>query len=257
MSPIEPYPEAATDPPRNPDVVPPEDDRPPLVVILHGGPTSQTETSLRYDVQYWTTHGFAVADIDYTGSTGYGRDYRRALYGRWGVLDVEDCVAIVHHLAGQGLVDADRAAIRGGSAGGFTTLAALTHPDNVFATGVSYFGVADLMALARDSHKFESHYLDRLIGPLPEAADLYRERSPITHIDRLVVPLALFQGADDPVVPPEQSRMIEAAIKDKGIESVYVEFPGERHGFRRADSIVRAAETELAFYRRVLGLLKT
>lgn len=241
-------------PPRNPQVTPPADARPPLVVILHGGPTAQTHTALRPGVQYWTTRGFAVADVDYTGSTGYGRDYRRALYGQWGVVDVEDCIAIVAHLASAGLVDSSRAAIRGGSAGGFTTLAVLTHPDNPCAAGASYFGVADLMALAKDTHKFESRYLDQLLGPLPDAIDVYRERSPMTHIERLAVPLALFQGADDPVVPPEQSRMIAAAVTDKGLDCVYVEFAGEQHGFRRSDSIIRAAETELAFYRRVFGL---
>ncbi len=225
-----------------------------MVVMLHGGPTSQTDTALRYVVQYWTTRGFAVADLDYTGSTGYGREYRRALYGRWGVVDVEDCLAVVGHLARQGLVDGARAAIRGGSAGGFTTLAVLAHPENRFATGASYYGVADLMALAQDTHKFESRYLDRLLGPLPDAADVYRDRSPITHVDRLAVPLVLFQGSEDPVVPPEQSRMIVAAARRNGVDCEYVEFDGEQHGFRRAESIVRAAETELAFYRRVFDV---
>ena len=223
--------------------------------MLHGGPTSQSATALNYGIQYWTTRGFAVADLDYTGSTGYGRDYRRALYGRWGVVDVEDCLAVVRHLAREGVIDAERAAIRGGSAGGFTTLAALTHPDNVFATGANYFGVADLMALARETHKFESRYLDQLLGPLPAAADIYHERSPLTHIDRLTVPLAVFQGTEDTVVPPEQSQVIVAAARAKGLECEYVEFTGEQHGFRQADSIIRAAETELAFYRRILGLV--
>ncbi len=240
--------------PHNPQVTPPAGTRPPLVVILHGGPTSQADTSLRYAVQFWTTRGFAVADVNYTGSTGYGRDYRRALYGRWGVVDVEDCLAVLRHLDDAGVVDGSRAAIRGGSAGGFTTLAVLTHPANVFATGASYFGVADLEALALHTHKFESRYLDQLLGPLPGAQAVYRERSPILHVDRLTVPLAVFQGADDPVVPPEQSRMIVSAVRDKGLACEYVEFEGEQHGFRRSESIVRAAETELAFYRKVFGL---
>lgn len=240
--------------PRNPEVTPRPDTRPPLVVMLHGGPTSRTDTSLRFGIQYWTTRGFAVADVNYTGSTGYGRDYRRALYGRWGVVDVEDCLAVVRKLAREGVVDASRAAIRGGSAGGFTTLAALTHPENAFATGANYFGVADLMALARETHKFESRYLDQLVGPLPEAVEVYRDRSPITHVDRLTVPLIVLQGAEDPVVPPEQSRMIVEAVRAKGLECEYVEFEGEQHGFRRSDSIVRATEAELAFYRRVFGL---
>ena len=240
--------------PRNPDVRPPDDALPPLVVILHGGPTGKTDTALRHSVQYWTTRGFAVADLDYTGSAGYGRDYRRALYGKWGVADVEDCLAIVRHLAAEGRIDGRRTAIRGGSAGGFTTLAALTNPDNTFATGASYYGVADLMALVQDTHKFESRYLDQLVGPLPEAAQVYRERSPITHIERLAVPVVLFQGAEDRVVPPEQSRMIARALKENGLDCEYVEFEGEQHGFRKSETIVRAAGIELAFYRRVFGL---
>lgn len=240
--------------PTNPDCTAPDGTRPPLVVMLHGGPTASSGTALRMGVQYWTTRGFAVADLDYTGSTGYGRPYRRALYGRWGVVDVEDCLTVVRHLDGAGLVDGSRAAIRGGSAGGFTTLAALTHPENTFATGASYYGVADLMALARDTHKLESRYLDQLVGPLPQERERYRERSPITHVDRLDVPLLVLQGSEDPVVPPAQSRMIVEALRAKGIECEYVELEGEAHGFRRADSVVRAAETELAFYQRVLGL---
>lgn len=241
-------------PPASPDCTGPEGSLPPLVVMLHGGPTSSSGTALRMGVQYWTTRGFAVADLDYTGSTGYGRPYRRALYGRWGLVDVEDCLTVVRHLADTGVVDGSRAAIRGGSAGGFTTLAALAHPENTFATGASYYGVADLMALARDTHKFESRYLDQLVGPLPEQRDVYRERSPITHVDRIDVPLLVLQGSEDPVVPPAQSRMIVEALRAKGVECEYVELAGEAHGFRRADSVVRAAETELAFYQRVLGL---
>jgi dipeptidyl aminopeptidase/acylaminoacyl peptidase len=240
--------------PRNPGATPsPDDELPPLLVVLHGGPTSQGETALSPEIQYWTTRGFAVADVDYTGSTGYGREYRRALYGQWGVADVEDCLAVVRHLADAGIVDGRRAAIRGGSAGGFTTLAALTHSENTFATGASYYGIADLEVLAGDTHKFESRYCDQLIGPLPEAAATYRERSPIAHVDRLRVPLAVFQGAEDAVVPPAQSRMIVDAVRAKRQPCVYLEFPGEQHGFRQTDSLIRSIETELWFYGRVFG----
>jgi dipeptidyl aminopeptidase/acylaminoacyl peptidase len=202
--------------------------------------------------QFWTSRGFAVVDVDYGGSTGYGRPFRRLLDGRWGIVDVEDAVAAARHLAAEGHVDGERLAIRGGSAGGFTTLAALCFHD-AFSAGASHYGVADLGALATDTHKFESRYLDGLVGPWPEAKATYDERSPIAHTDGFRAPLIVLQGSEDEVVPPNQAEMIVAALAEKGIPHAYVLFDGEQHGFRRAESIVRALEAELWFYGRVFG----
>lgn len=237
----------------NPDFEGPADERPPLIVLSHGGPTSATSSALSLGIQYWTTRGVAVVDVNYGGSTGYGREYRERLRGAWGVVDVDDCVAAAQWLADQGVVDGSRMVIRGGSAGGYTTLAALAFRPGVFAAGSSHYGVADAEALARDTHKFESRYLDGLIGPYPEAVDLYRERSPIHHTDRLSCPLILFQGLEDKVVPPEQSEMMAEALADRGIPHAYVAFEGEQHGFRQAETILSVARAELYFLGRVLG----
>ena len=238
--------------PRNADFVGPPDERPPLIVMSHGGPTGATDPVLDLGLQFWTSRGFAVVDVNYGGSTGYGRAYRDRLQGAWGIVDVDDCVNAARWLASEGRVDGDRMVIRGGSAGGYTTLAALTFRD-VFAAGASHFGVADAAALAADTHKFESRYLDGLIGPYPAAADVYAERSPIHHTDRLDRPMILFQGLEDKVVPPEQAEMMAEALRVKGIPFAYVAFEGEQHGFRQAATIKRVAEAELWFYGRVLG----
>jgi dipeptidyl aminopeptidase/acylaminoacyl peptidase len=239
-------------PPRNPAFVGPDDERPPVVVMIHGGPTANTAAVFNPLVQYWTTRGFAVADVDYRGSTGYGTAYRRRLNGEWGVVDVEDCGNAVRWLAAEGRADGSRAVIRGGSAGGFTTLAALAFTD-VFAAGASLFGVADLELLARDTHKFESRYLDGLVGPWPEAAAVYERRSPIHHVDEISCPLILFQGLEDAIVPPAQSQLMYEALRARGVPVAYLTFPGEQHGFRQAATIIAVAEAELAFYGRVFG----
>ncbi|HWB38237.1 MAG TPA: prolyl oligopeptidase family serine peptidase, partial [Rugosimonospora sp.] len=239
-------------PPTNPDFVAPDGELPPLLVLSHGGPTSATTSTLRPIVQFWTSRGFAVVDVNYGGSTGYGRAYRQRLAGAWGVVDVDDCVNAARFLVGEGLADPRRLAIRGGSAGGYTTLCALTFRDE-FQAGASYFGVGDAEALARDTHKFESRYLDSLIGPYPRAADRYRERSPIHHTDKLSSALILFQGLDDKVVPPNQAETMYAAVKERGLPVAYLAFEGEGHGFRQAATIVRTAEAELAFYGAVFG----
>jgi dipeptidyl aminopeptidase/acylaminoacyl peptidase len=239
-------------PPRNWDYSAPPDDRPPLVVMSHGGPTSATSAALTLSIQFWTSRGFAVLDVNYGGSTGFGRAYRERLNGQWGVVDVDDCVNGARYLVEQGLVDGDRMAITGGSAGGYTTLCALTFRD-VFRAGGCYFGVSDAEALAKDTHKFESRYLDTLIGPYPERRDLYVERSPLHFADRISAPLILLQGLDDPVVPPNQSEAMFVAVRDKGLATAYVTFDGEQHGFRKAESIKRALEAELYFYSRVFG----
>jgi dipeptidyl aminopeptidase/acylaminoacyl peptidase len=230
----------------------PAGERPPLVVMGHGGPTAHASAALSLRIQYWTSRGFAVADVNYGGSTGFGRAYRQLLNGAWGVVDVEDSVAVALELARAGEVDRDRLAIRGGSAGGFTVLSALVQSE-VFSAGTNLFGVADLEALARDTHKFESRYLDSLVGPYPERRDLYQERSPINHTDGLSCPLLVLQGLEDEVVPPNQSEAIVAAVAAKGIPHAYLAFEGEQHGFRQHDNIVRSYEVELWFYGRVFG----
>jgi dipeptidyl aminopeptidase/acylaminoacyl peptidase len=239
-------------PPTNPDFEAPPGERPPLLVTSHGGPTSQVVDRLSPMVQYFTSRGFAVADVDYGGSSGYGRPYRERLNGNWGVVDTLDCINAARYLAAAGKVDGQRLTIRGGSAGGYTTLCALTFHD-AFAAGASYYGVADVEALARDTHKFESRYLDGLIGPYPEAAELYRERSPIHHTDQLSCPVILLQGLEDQVVPPSQAEQMVRALDLKGIPYAYLPFEGEQHGFRRAGSIRRALEAELYFYSRIFG----
>jgi len=238
--------------PRNPRFRGPAGAKPPLRVVSHGGPTAATTASLRLKIQYYTSRGFAVADVNYGGSTGYGRDYRRRLNGKWGVVDVDDCTHAAVHLARAGEVDGDRLVITGGSAGGYTTLAALTFRD-VFAAGASHFGVSDCEALARETHKFESRYLDRLIGPYPRRRDLYVERSPIHHTDRLSCPIIFFQGLDDRIVPPNQAERMVAALREKHLPVAYVAFEGEQHGFRQAANIRRALEAELYFFSKVLG----
>lgn len=240
-------------PPRNPEVEGPEGERPPLIVMIHGGPTAAARPVLQMAVQYWTTRGFAVVDVNYGGSTGLGREYRERLKGAWGIVDVGDCIAAARWLAGQSHVDGKRMCIRGGSAGGFTTLAALARADTPFAAGCNMFGVADLSALARETHKFESRYLDGLVAPYPERQDVYDERSPISHVDQIRRPLLVLQGSQDEVVPPEQSRMIVEALRAKRMPVAYLEFAGEQHGFRSAQNIRTALDSELSFYAQVLG----
>ena len=238
--------------PHNPGCTGPDEEKPPLLVFIHGGPTGSVRPVLRLELQYWTSRGFAVVDVDYGGSAGYGRAYREQLKGQWGVVDVDDCVAAARWLADQGRVDPQRLCIRGGSAGGFTTLAALAFHD-LFAAGASHFGVADLEALAQETHKFESRYLDGLVGPYPQRRDLYVERSPIHHVDSFDRPLAVFQGLEDEVVPPAQSQMIVDALRAKGVPVAYLPFEGEQHGFRRAANVRRALDGELSFYAQVFG----
>jgi dipeptidyl aminopeptidase/acylaminoacyl peptidase len=240
-------------PPTNPEASAPEGDLPPLMVIVHGGPTAGAVPVLDVEIQYWTSRGFCVADVDYRGSTGYGRRYRDALQGRWGVLDLDDVVACARYLADSGRVDPARMAITGGSAGGYTTLAALTMRPGTFTAGASHYGVADLGALARETHKFESRYLDGLVAPWPSGADVYAERSPINHVDALDTPLAVFQGDEDEVVPPDQAEAIVAALRKKGVPHAYRLFAGEQHGFRKAENIRAALDGELSFYAQVWG----
>ena len=238
--------------PANPGFQAPPGERPPLLVTVHGGPTSHVTSELKLSIQFWTTRGFAVVDVNYGGSSGYGRAYRQRLNGRWGIVDALDCINAARHLAERGEVDPQRMAITGGSAGGWTALCALTFHD-VFAAGASHFGVSDLAALARETHKFESRYLDSLVGPLPEARQLYYERSPINFTDRLSRPLIVFQGLEDEIVPPSQSERIVEALRKAGVPHAYLAFEGEQHGFRRAENIKRALEAELYFYSRIFG----
>jgi dipeptidyl aminopeptidase/acylaminoacyl peptidase len=239
-------------PPRNRSFTGPAGSRPPLLVVSHGGPTGATTPALALARQYWTSRGFAVVDVNYGGSTGYGRAYRERLAGQWGIVDVDDVVAAARFLVARGDVDGTRLAIRGGSAGGYTTLAALTFRD-AFHAGASHFGVSDLEALARETHKFESRYLDSLIGPWPAAAEVYRARSPIHFPERMTSALILLQGAEDKAVPPSQAETMYRAVRAKGLPVAYLLFEGEQHGFRRAATIRRAFEAELYFYGRVFG----
>jgi dipeptidyl aminopeptidase/acylaminoacyl peptidase len=238
--------------PRNRDFGAPHGERPPLMVISHGGPTGATGTTLSLAVQFWTTRGFAVVDVNYGGSTGYGREYRQRLYGQWGVVDVDDCVNAAKYLVKAGLVDANRLAIRGGSAGGYTTLCALTFRDT-FKAGASYYGVSDLEVLDKETHKFESHYNVKLIGPYPERRDLYRERSPIHFADRISCPMIIFQGLEDKIVTPNQAELMVKALQAKGLPYAYLTFEGEQHGFRRKENIKRARDAELYFYSKIFG----
>ncbi len=224
---------------------------PPLIVMSHGGPTGMTDAGYDLQIQFWTSRGFAVADVNYRGSTGYGRRYRDSLKGNWGLYDVDDCIAMAEHLASEGLIDGQRLAIRGGSAGGYTTLCALTFHDK-FKVGMSRYGVADLLSLAQDSHKFEIRYLDSVVGPLPEARQTYLDRSPCEHTEQLSCPILLLQGLNDKVVPPSQSEAMVKALEDKGLPYQYIEFEGEGHGFRKPETIIKAFEAELAFYKEYL-----
>ena len=239
-------------PPKNRRFAAPESEKPPLMVICHSGPTAATDSGLRLKTQYWTSRGFAVLDVNYRGSTGFGRAYRDLLNGNWGVADVADCVNGAKFLAEQGRVDKNRMVISGGSAGGFTVLAALTFYD-VFTAGCSRYGISDLEALTRHTHKFEARYNDRLIAAYPENSDVYRQRSPIYHADRLTAPVIFFQGSDDKVVLPEQSRKMAAVLRKKGLPVAYVLFDGEGHGFRLAKNIKRALAWEFYFYGKIFG----
>ncbi|MEE2619515.1 MAG: S9 family peptidase, partial [Candidatus Poribacteria bacterium] len=239
-------------PPQNDRQIASESELPPLIVVSHGGPTGATSNTLSLNLQYWTSRGFAVLDVNYGGSTGYGRAYRERLNNRWGIVDVEDCINGAKFLVDQGQVDSNRIAIKGGSAGGYTTLCALTYHD-FFKAGASYYGIGDLEALATDTHKFESRYLDGLVGKYPEEMETYRHRSPIHAIDLLNCPIIIFQGLDDKVVPPNQAEAMVRALKSKGIPVAYVPFDGEGHGFRKSQNIKRALDAELYFYGCVFG----
>jgi dipeptidyl aminopeptidase/acylaminoacyl peptidase len=238
-------------PPNNPSFSAPPDELPPLIVKSHGGPTAATSSTLDLKLQYWTSRGFAVVDVDYGGSTGYGREYRNRLHRNWGIVDVDDCINAAKFLASQKKVDPARVAIRGSSAGGYTTLCALTFKD-YFRIGASHYGICDLEALAKDTHKFELHYMDWLVGKYPEERDVYRKRSPIHHVDGLSVPVVFFQGDQDTIVPPNQAEMMVNAIRAKGLPLGYFIFHGEQHGFRRAENIRRALDAELYFYSTLL-----
>jgi len=239
--------------PTNADDTTLENELPPLIVIGHGGPTGMAASTLKLSTQYWTSRGFAVLDVNYGGSSGFGRDYRNLLKHQWGVVDVEDCVAGARHLAAQGVVDPERLLIRGSSAGGLTVLSSLSFHD-VFKAGASYYGVSDLAGLDADSHKFESHYNQYLIAPPDTAQAVYRERSPIHHTDKLRRPMIFFQGLDDKVVPPQQSESMVEALRARQLPVAYLTLEGEGHGFRKADSVVRTLEAELVFYLRVFGI---
>ena len=239
-------------PPCNKDYTGPAHEKPPLIVMSHGGPTAESHHSLRPVVQFFTSRGLAVMDVNYGGSSGYGRAYRRRLNGQWGVVDVNDCARAARHAAAQGWVDPERLAIRGGSAGGFTTLACLAFTD-VFKAGASHYGVSDLEALAKTTHKFESRYLDSLIGPYPQDREKYQARSPLHAADRLACPVIFFQGKEDRIVPPNQAEMMVAALKKKNIPVACLIYEGEQHGFRQAENIKRTLEAEYYFYSRIFG----
>lgn len=239
--------------PTNPDYAAPEGERPPLIVKSHGGPTSAAQTFLDPRIQFWTSRGFAVLDVNYGGSSGYGRAYRRRLTRTWGVVDVDDCVNGARSLVECGEADAERLIITGSSAGGFTTLCALTFRDT-FRAGASYYGISDLEALVRDTHKFESRYPFSLVGPYPEHRDVYRARSPFHATDRLSCPLIILQGAEDKIVPPNQAERMVAALRTKRLPVAYVLFEGEQHGLRKAENIARALDAELYFYSRIFGI---
>ncbi len=238
--------------PTNPDYSAPPGELPPFIAVVHGGPTAHSGPELSLNYAFFTSRGIGIIDINYGGSSGYGRKYRTQLNGQWGIVDVEDTIAAISGLADAGIADAARLAIRGGSAGGWTVLAALVSSD-VFACGVSYYGVADLRALAEDTHDFEARYLDGLVGPLPEAAQVYHDRAPINRVDDLSCPVLLLQGLDDPVVPPSQSEAFRDALVQKGIRHAYIAYEGESHGFRKAETIIHSIQSELSFYGQVLG----
>ena len=244
-------------PPRNPDFVAPEHEKPPYVALVHGGPTAHVSAQLSVTVAYYTSRGIGVIDVNYGGSSGYGREYRNRLRGQWGVIDVEDTIAAVLGLADAGRADRSRLAIQGGSAGGWTVLAALTGSGgtrtDVFACGASYYGVAELVEFVKETHDFESRYIDGMIGPWPEAEELYRQRAPLSHVDSLERPVLLLQGLDDPVVPPAQAERFRDAMVRKGIPHAYLAYPGESHGFRRRETQISSKEAELSFYGQIMG----
>jgi dienelactone hydrolase len=238
--------------PRNPDYAPLPGELPPFIAVVHGGPTAHSTLGMSLNYAYFTSRGVGIIDVNYGGSTGYGREYRQRLTGQWGIVDVEDTIAAIQGLADAGVADPKRLAIRGGSAGGWTVLAALVSSD-AFACGVSYYGVADLLALAEDTHDFEARYLDGLIGPLPEAEQIYHDRAPVNRVDDLSCPVLLLQGLDDPVVPPAQSEAFRDALVRKGIRHAYLPYEGESHGFRKAETIIHSIQSELSFYGQVMG----
>jgi dipeptidyl aminopeptidase/acylaminoacyl peptidase len=238
--------------PLNKDYTAPPDTQPPLLVFVHGGPTAATSTTKSWSIQFWTSRGFAVVDVNYGGSSGYGREYRQRLNGMWGVVDVDDCVNAAKYLVHISEIDGNKLAIRGGSAGGYTTINTLTFRD-VFKAGAGYYGICDLEVFIQDTHKFESRYLDTLIGPYPERRDLYRERSAINFLDKLHTPMILFQGLEDEIVPPEQAELIVKALRNRGKPVAYLPFEGEQHGFRQAKNIKRSIEAELYFYSQIFG----
>lgn len=240
-------------PPNNPNYKAPKEEKPPLIVECHGGPTACSYPYLDLEIQYWTSRGFAFVDVNYGGSTGFGREYFKRLEGTWGILDVHDCISAAKTLAEKGLADPNRLVIRGGSAGGFTALAALAQ-SKIFAAGTSYYGVSDLELLYQAFHKFEAKYTDQLVAPYPEKVDVIRERSPVNHIDKISSPILLLQGDEDKIVPPNQTFTIYEALKKKGIPTAMLLFKGEGHGFRQASNIKRALDAELYFYGKILGL---
>jgi len=239
-------------PPTNKDYEAPPGDRPPLLVLSHGGPTAATPAVFSLETLYWTSRGFAVAAVNYGGSTGYGREYRERLNGQWGVVDVDDCINCAKFLVDQGKAHPERLIVRGGSAGGYTTLCALAFRDD-FKAGASYFGLSDLEPFVHDTHKFESRYLDRLVGPYPERQDLYRHRSAINHMEGFSAPVILFQGLDDKVVPPNQAEIMVEGLRRQGVPFAYVTYEGEGHGFRRAENIKNSIDSELYFYAQIFG----
>ncbi len=240
-------------PPCNPAYAAPEGEKPPLIVLSHGGPTAYSSAAFSLSFQYWTTRGYAIVDVNYSGSTGYGRKYRARLNGEWGIRDVQDCAVAAQYLVKAGYVDGERLIVKGGSAGGFTTLSALTFMD-VFKAGASYYGVGDLTLLARDTHKFESRYLDGLVGAYPAELQKYQDRSPLNHASKLRCPVIFLQGLDDPVVPPNQAESMVTALKENGIPVAYLPFEGESHGFRLAETTIKAIEAELYFYSRIFKI---
>lgn len=240
-------------PPTNPSYQPDPDKQPPLIVICHGGPTGQSGPALDPKKQFWTSRGFALLDVNYSGSTGYGRDYRLRLDKNWGVVDVKDCCDAALYAVAQGLANKEQLIIRGSSAGGYTVLAALTF-EQIFSAGASYYGISELTSLASDTHKFESRYLDRLIGPYPETIDLYQQRSPVNHSEQLNCPVIFFQGIDDHVVPKQQAEKMFAALDKKGLPVAAQYYEGEQHGFRKAETIKQSLENELSFYQLIFNL---
>lgn len=239
--------------PQNAKYVGPDEEKPPLIVLSHGGPTANSNNAFKLPIQFWTTRGFAVVDVNYSGSTGYGREYRQRLNGNWGIRDVEDCAGAAEYLVHMGQVDSERLIIKGGSAGGYTTLAALAFT-NTFRAGASYYGVGDLELLAKDTHKFESRYLDQLVGTYPEEQLTYKDRSPINHVDRLDCPVIFLQGLDDPVVPPNQAEEMVQSLRNLGVPVAYIPFEGESHGFRQASTIIKAIQSEYYFYSKIFKI---